>query len=89
MRMREAVFATSPYCLVCEGNGVVRFATEVDHIIPLHLGGSNDPSNLQPICRRCHAEKTEREKQSRDIPPDRLAWIIRRKQRLRKHQNVD
>lgn len=30
----------------------------LDHIIPLCLGGTNDMSNLQPLCEECHNEKT-------------------------------
>jgi len=29
----------------------------VDHVIPLKLGGTNNPSNLQPICRNCNSKK--------------------------------
>lgn len=36
-------------------------AYEVDHIIPLHQGGSNQLSNLQALCRGCHGKKTIRE----------------------------
>ena len=31
---------------------------EIDHIIPLYQGGSNDISNLQALCRNCHGKKT-------------------------------
>jgi hypothetical protein len=31
---------------------------EVDHIIPLYGGGSNDLNNLVSLCRECHAKKT-------------------------------
>lgn len=33
-------------------------ATEVDHIVSLRSGGSNEWSNLQPMCKPCHARKT-------------------------------
>lgn len=33
-----------------------------DHIIPLALGGLDDPSNLQPVhAEGCHSEKTKRD----------------------------
>lgn len=38
---------------------------ELDHIIPLHLGGSNDCENLQLLCTDCHKTKTIRERQGR------------------------
>jgi len=31
---------------------------EVDHIVPLALGGSDAMSNLQALCPRCHKAKT-------------------------------
>lgn len=33
-------------------------ADEVDHVVPLFKGGTNDESNLQPLCRPCHVDKT-------------------------------
>jgi 5-methylcytosine-specific restriction enzyme A len=36
-------------------------ATQVDHIVSKHKGGSDDPSNLASLCRRCHDAKTGRE----------------------------
>ncbi len=32
---------------------------QIDHIIPLCLGGSDDWNNLQPLCVLCHREKTK------------------------------
>jgi len=40
----------------------VRAADEVDHIVPLSRGGGDERSNLQPLCRPCHAAKTARER---------------------------
>jgi len=34
---------------------------EVDHIIPLYLGGTNDYENLQALCPNCHTIKTIRD----------------------------
>ena len=35
--------------------GTIRF--EVDHILPRHLGGTNDKNNLQLLCRKCNRSK--------------------------------
>ena len=34
---------------------------ETDHIVPLHRGGTNEWTNLQSLCKPCHAAKTARE----------------------------
>ncbi|MFE3837320.1 HNH endonuclease [Pseudogemmobacter sonorensis] len=34
-------------------------AWDVEHVIPLELGGDDHGDNLQPAHRRCHAEKTK------------------------------
>lgn len=36
-------------------------ATHVDHMVPKHLGGTEDPGNLESLCARHHAAKTGRE----------------------------
>ena len=37
---------------------------DIDHIIPLALGGSDTPDNLQILCRSCHSTKTVKQ----DLP---------------------
>jgi len=48
-------------CQPCQRNGKVTAATECDHILPKSQGGTDDPENLQGICRECHQAKTEAE----------------------------
>jgi len=40
-------------------------ATEVDHIVPLAVGGDEDDSNLESLCAACHSRKTTRQAQAR------------------------
>lgn len=44
-------------------------ATELDHILALHLGGLDVPSNRQPLCDTCHKRKTAGERRGRFIRP--------------------
>ncbi len=39
-----------------------RPTVEVDHIIPKALGGTDERSNLQGLCRSHHSAKTMRER---------------------------
>lgn len=53
-----------PLCAVCEKEGRVTPASEVDHVEP-HRGDSVkffDNNNIQSICRECHQEKTRKER---------------------------
>jgi 5-methylcytosine-specific restriction endonuclease McrA len=38
---------------------------ELDHVEPLHRGGTNDYDNLQLLCVDCHKAKTARERSQR------------------------
>lgn len=40
---------------------------EVDHIVPLHMGGSESDENRQTLCIRCHGIKTESEGKERGL----------------------
>ena len=35
---------------------------DIDHIIPLSLGGTEDHNNLQALCPVCHRKKTDQER---------------------------
>lgn len=41
-------------------------AREVDHIVPVSLGGGSDLSNLRSLCRQCHLEATKRLRRDKD-----------------------
>lgn len=36
-------------------------ATDVDHILPAHMGGDDSDENLTSLCGWCHRQKTSRE----------------------------
>ena len=40
--------------------GQIAPAVLVDHVRPLSMGGDDRVSNLQSLCRQCHAKKTKR-----------------------------
>lgn len=61
MRINARVLSANPLCVMCQAEGRVRLATEVDHIIALTNGGAEDPhddSNRQGLCGPCHEVKT-------------------------------
>jgi 5-methylcytosine-specific restriction protein A len=61
-RLRDQIMARDGYMCQCDRcKGVKLVAHEVDHILPVAKGGTDDPSNLRAMHRDCHAEKTKRE----------------------------
>ncbi|WP_310011937.1 HNH endonuclease [Herbaspirillum frisingense] len=62
MKMKtDTLVASDHWCVACLAEGKHRIAVQVDHKTPLWRGGSNDPSNLQGLCKDHHDEKTARE----------------------------
>lgn len=62
-RLREQILIRDNYlCQCCLANdGRVTMATEVDHIVNVASGGTDDWGNLSSICAPCHKVKTARE----------------------------
>ena len=65
MATRKRILLRDRY--TCQGCGLIRMDHEIDHRVPLHLGGADDDSNLQSLCRTvgeaegCHARKSRAE----------------------------
>ena len=67
-----------PLCVRCEERGLAALGTELDHIVPLHKGGGNEPENLQMLCAECHREKTAEDCGTTYRPPiGRDGWPLR------------
>lgn len=46
---------------ICRSCGEWSDQLEIDHIVPMWEGGSDDVFNLQPLCVECHKEKSAEE----------------------------
>ena len=58
-KQREAVLRRdSKLCQPCRARGAYTAAMEVDHILGLAEGGTDQSDNLQAICVPCHKAKT-------------------------------
>lgn len=56
-------------CLRCDRPHTESALTK-DHVVPLRDGGSNDISNIQPLCLPCNLWKNARTIDFRDLRPD-------------------
>lgn len=61
MARRARWLSSSPLCVMCEAEGRITEAKEVDHIIRLEIGGADDESNYQSLCVEHHKAKTASE----------------------------
>lgn len=62
-KLRDYVIKNEPLCRECLKQGRVRPATLVDHIksIEEFPDLALDEDNLQPLCEKCHRDKTRRD----------------------------
>ena len=57
--VRKFVFERNNYqCQSCNKIDLTAKNLQVDHIIALAQGGTNDMSNLQTLCAKCNREKS-------------------------------
>lgn len=59
--LRANRLVNEPLCRDCLEYGIKRPSEEVDHIIPLSKGGSDDDANIRCLCKGCHATRTRLE----------------------------
>lgn len=57
-RRRAEVLNRDGHQCVIRGPRCTIHATEVDHVIPCHLGGGDSMANLQSACHNCHQHRT-------------------------------
>ena len=56
-----------PYCENQDcGIKLLMGTFDIDHVHPLSAGGTNDESNLQALCKKCHHDKTQNEKDNNE-----------------------
>lgn len=66
-KLSAYVLARDVWCVECLRLGTpAQRATQVDHIVSLSKGGSDDPANLRGLCATCHSRKTTTDDQGRD-----------------------
>lgn len=58
-RIRDAILLRDKY--TCQSCGHIGTDLEVDHIVNVAQGGSDDECNLQALCIPCHKAKTATE----------------------------
>jgi 5-methylcytosine-specific restriction protein A len=59
------ILKRDPLCKICDRAA----STEVDHITPKALDGTDDEANLQGLCESCHRQKTQRETHGLPLKP--------------------
>ena len=74
-RQRELRRQMHPLCAECQKLGIIRPTDEIDHIIPLAMGGSDTDDNVQGLCKPHHDEKTAIEDVSHQAAANHPAWL--------------
>jgi len=62
-RIRERILLRDEY--TCQKCGCVTVDLQIDHVVPLALGGAESDVNRQCLCRKCHDLKSLEEEKGR------------------------
>ena len=67
-KVREKQIKQQPLCEMCMEKGKTKQADVVDHIVPVRVDWNKRfvMSNLQSLCYKCHAKKTQEDKRKYD-----------------------
>lgn len=57
-KLRKRRLDADPLCVHCLDREHITPAVEVDHILPIALGGKDEWENTQSLCKPCHQAKT-------------------------------
>jgi 5-methylcytosine-specific restriction protein A len=74
---RFKLFARAPWCVRCEAEGRQTRATIRAHRKPIEEGGTEDESNIDPLCLDCYDAKKAEELQ-RGVQPHGLRAAFRK-----------
>jgi diadenosine tetraphosphate (Ap4A) HIT family hydrolase/5-methylcytosine-specific restriction endonuclease McrA len=55
--LRHKMITDHPYCALCGAKPSPDIMLDIDHILPVSKGGTDEPSNLQVLCHRCNRGK--------------------------------
>ncbi|WP_084021610.1 HNH endonuclease [Mycobacterium avium] len=66
-RVRARILTRDDHTCQAKDDGCTGVAIEVDHVVPQHLGGTDDDENLISLCPECHARRTSRQAHERAV----------------------
>jgi 5-methylcytosine-specific restriction protein A len=59
--LRKQILARDPDCQLALPDVCTGRSAQVDHILPVSEGGSDEASNLRGVCKACHRKRTARQ----------------------------
>lgn len=72
-------------CRYCNGLKRGEVLT-IDHIIPRAMGGSNELSNLQLLCDKCHVIKSQHEQRTTTTEGEQIKHILKKLQKEKREK---